>query len=89
MAKQTVQSSTNDRKEVSNHTKNSKVQSKPATKAVSKVDKAREIFKRMYGKKGVERKDIIKVFQDEAHLTLKGSSTYFFNIKKEWEEKEL
>ncbi len=79
MAKQTVQSSTNDRKNVST----------TATKAVSKVDKAREIFKRMYGKKGVERKDIIKVFQDEARLTLKGSSTYFFNIKKEWEEKEL
>ncbi|GAF86642.1 unnamed protein product, partial [marine sediment metagenome] len=70
MAEQTVKSSTNDREKVYTDVKNIKTQSVPVTKAVSKADKAREIFKRMYGKKGIERKDIVKAFQDEAKCTV-------------------
>ena len=89
MDKQTVKSSTNDHKKASTHVKNIRMQSNLATKAVSKADKAREIFKRMYGKEGVERKDIVKVFQDEAKCTVKGSQTYYFNCKREYEDGKL
>jgi len=89
MDKQTVKSSTNDQKKVSTDVKNIRMQRHPVTKAVSKADKAREIFKRMYGKKGVERKDIVKAFQDEAKCTVKGSQTYYFNCKREYEDGKL
>lgn len=53
-------------------------------KKVKKADMARKIFDEEWVKTEGKpvRKVVIKRFIDEAGLTEKGSSTYFFNIKK-------
>lgn len=51
----------------------------------SKADVAREIFTESYGKEGSSRSDIIDRFVKEAGLTKAGASTYYQNLKKEFE----
>jgi len=46
-------------------------------KPVSKADIARRLFKEMYGKEGIARKDIIAKFISEAGLTIAGAATYY------------
>lgn len=55
-------------------------------KKVKKADIAREIFDQEWKKTegNPVRKVVIKRFIEEAGLTSKGSSTYFFNIKKKY-----
>ena len=55
----------------------------PKVKEKSKMDWAREIFNRMYGQEGVERKHIIQAFQLDGNfgelepLTMAGAGTYY------------
>lgn len=53
---------------------------KDEDKGPSKVELAREIFKKMKNK---PRKDVLEAFVAEAGLTLAGAATYYSNIKNE------
>lgn len=55
-----------------------------AEQVPNKMDKAREIFKKMKGK---PRKEVLAAFVADAGLTVAGSATYFSNIRKEFESK--
>lgn len=46
------------------------------------MEKAKDIFKEMYGKEGIERKHIINEFVQRCGLTKAGASTYYNTIKK-------
>ena len=46
-------------------------------KPLTKTQIAQEIFTRMYGKEGIERKHIIKMFESDALLTHAGAGTYY------------
>ena len=54
----------------------------------SKVELATNIYKKMYKKKGIERKHIIAKFQSEAGLSKAGAGTYYFNIKRKLSENQ-
>jgi len=56
---------------------------KKASGGVSKTELARAIFVKMFGKKGVARKDIIEQFIKDAGLTKAGASTYYQNFVKQ------
>ena len=50
----------------------------------TKMDKARIVFKEMFGKDGIARKDIILAFQsDKVNLTKSGAGTYYTKLKRE------
>lgn len=49
----------------------------------SKVDLARQIFQKMFGKSNIARKDIITEFQVKVKLTPLGAATYYYNLTKE------
>ena len=50
----------------------------------SKMDNARLVFQEMFGKDGVQRKDIILAFQsNRVNLTPAGSGTYYAKLKRE------
>jgi hypothetical protein len=54
------------------------------TIAETKMDKARIVFKEMFGKDGIARKEIILAFQsDNVKLTKAGSGTYYAKLKRE------
>ena len=68
-------------------TENSGAEKKPdkkisQEKILTKKDLARDVFKRMYGKPGTKRKDIIAAFIKDCDLTKAGASTYYADIKK-------
>ena len=51
----------------------------------TKVDKARIVFKEMFGMDGIARKDIIQAFQsDRVKLTKAGAGTYYAKLKREY-----
>ena len=54
--------------------------------APSKMDKARVVFKAMFGNDGIKRKDIIEKFIADCGLTKAGASTYYAKLKKEAEK---
>ena len=47
----------------------------------TKMDLAKDVFGRMYGKNGIKRKDIIKAFIEDCGLTKAGAGTYYAKIK--------
>ncbi len=50
----------------------------------TKMDKARIVFKEMFGKDGIARKDIIEAFRsDRVKLTKAGAGTYYAKLKRE------
>lgn len=59
-----------------------------ATQTQSKMTLATAIYKKMYKKKGIQRKDIITKFQSEAGLSKAGAGTYYFNIKRKLAESQ-
>jgi hypothetical protein len=66
----------------------SKAIDKPSTTAnknePSKMDNAREVFLKMFGRNGIQRKDIILAFQsDRVKLTKAGAGTYYSKLKRE------
>ena len=65
-----------------NSTSQSKV-SKLTKEKQTKMDKAKKIFKEMYGKEGVERKHVIERFMKELPMSKFGSSTYYSNCVSE------
>jgi len=50
--------------------------------APTKMDKATEVYRRLYKKKGATRKEIVAAFVDEVGLTTAGAATYYQLIKK-------
>ncbi len=57
---------------------------KSKDKAPTKMDKAREMFLDLFGKDGIQRKDIIEAFQnDPVKLTKAGAGTYYAKLKRE------
>lgn len=55
-------------------------------KKVTKSAKARVIFAEMFGKEGVRPKDVQERFRDELDMSVLGARTYYYNLKKEFEE---
>ena len=47
----------------------------------TKMDLAKDVFSRMYGKNDIKRKDIIKAFIEDCGLTKAGAGTYYAKIK--------
>ena len=66
-----------------NSTSESKVSKSTNGNQQTKMDKARKIFKEMYGKEGVERKHVIQRFMKELPMSKFGSSTYYSNCVSE------
>ena len=52
-------------------------------KPQSKMDKARTVFAEMFGKEGIQRKDLIEKFINDCELTKAGAGTYYAKLKKE------
>ena len=59
--------------------------SEPSTpQQLTKMDNAREVFQQMFGKAGIERKNIILAFQAEpVNLTKAGAGTYYAKLKRQ------
>ena len=53
------------------------------TKPQTKMDKARAVFAELFGKEGVQRKDLIEKFINDCELTKAGAGTYYAKLKKE------
>ena len=51
-------------------------------KGPTKTEIAQEIFTRMYGQEGIERKHVIALFIKDVQLTKAGAATYYQNFVK-------
>ena len=59
----------------------------PKPKKGAKQVLAFEVYSRLI-REGATRKDIIQAFQDEVDMSKAGATTYFYNMKKKYEENE-